>query len=117
MKLSDLPLVPTPECPMCGDWTDLAGKPLRSVALGAELLAALRAEGKIPKDSYPRGLQLEVPLMEAIQCGVLSTTPTIPVIQIGFDICECGIIYCTGLSLRQQAVEMRFMPGPKLPKK
>lgn len=85
-------------CPLCGC----------EERIGQEFIQELKKDGKLSSKAFPKeALMLQVPLMDLTH-PPLTTTLNVPVLQIYFDVCkECHHIYCTGVGLVQQPVQIQ----------
>jgi hypothetical protein len=87
------------KCPKCGC----------EQRIGQQIFNQLKLEGKLQMTAYPKGLQIKVPLFQAI-LAPLAIKPEIPVIEITFDICKkCKVLYCTRIDLTAMPYEVK--PG------
>jgi hypothetical protein len=95
------------DCPVCG------GKK----RLVEDYLNQLRAEGTIHKDSFKGGLFNQVPLIDPTHPpSILAKIISIKVILVYWDVCACGVMYCTKFECRDTPAEVqRQLPPMPMP--
>ena len=96
-----LPVKGADSCPHCGSKERVLEK----------IIAKLKEEGKLPKESFPKGASWNIPLFDLARTSILAPKMVIPIALIFWDIClECKAIYCTGVEIIEQPAELRSVP-------
>lgn len=91
-------------CPLCGS----------KKRLGQEYIQQLKDEGLLHKDSFSGGLVHQVMLYDpAHQPTVISQQFKIKVLTIYWDVCGCGMMYCTRFDCVETPVQIQTPPGPQ----
>ncbi len=99
-KSTDLPKV-FDACPVCGS----------TVRLGESCINRLKASGVIHKDSFNNGIVNQVALFDPLHPpSVLAQHIKVPVLLIYWDVCECGMMYCTKCECVDGQAQVKMQP-------
>ena len=94
-------------CPHCGS----------TERIGQQYIEELKREGKLLPSAYANGLMIPVPLLETLMRGILPAKPTMPILNMGFDVCgKCFMWYCPIVTVMEKPVDIQMLGGLQKPK-
>lgn len=92
-------------CPVCGS----------KKRLGAAYIQELKDAGQLHKDSFPEALMFTIQLLDpAHPPAILAKQMSIRVLFVFWDVCECGMIYCTKFEGKDVPAQVTMQSQPPL---
>jgi hypothetical protein len=81
--------------------------------LAESYIQELKDKGEIHKDSFSNGLIHQIPLIDQSHPpSLLSTTIKVKMLNVYWDICECGTMYCTKFNCVETAAQVQAQRRP-----
>ncbi len=98
-KPMSFPIKGAAECPVCKS----------TERIGKQFIDELKKKGKLLPNAYANGLLIPVPLLETLFRGIMPAKPTMPVLNMGFEVCaKCFTWYCPIVTVAEQPVNIQM---------